>query len=1621
MPGMAGGGLPDAEQQILADASVYLDEFKKVRGENKSVEESNKALGASFGKLAEDITKVERELRDLGRNREIVRNFVEMQKAIDAAYEANQRFTANPAEIEDHTHLIQEATKAYQDAAGATEFFTKATTRHIEETIKADEATDLHIQTTKELTAAREKALTVARDLADAHRQVNNEMLRARDIAQARGIDVGGSGYLAGPSFGQGGGGRAEGGLAVSTMRAIAADEAGRRYSSIIPALLGGGLLGAGGLITALGTGGGFDVRRGLSAIGGGIGNVMGGIGGMMGPGPTAADTSRVVTGFIRRWYPTAHWAMMLTNELMATAGPALVAGGMGALTGVQGFEELIPRGKAVFNTSEALGDSLGKTTGQAWGLKTAYLQNAQDLANGMATQLAGAAVNIIKSPGTGGAFAQLGLNTDAMFSRFAATLTQDFQKGGLGSQLSNMVTGGTGFLQQFGQVGTNLGRTFLNLAPNLPGVGGDLLGIFSGGTRMLSDVTGGLGGMLGPILAAEAGMRWGPAILGTAGRATAGIGNLLGNIGKGGIISRIGLGTGTEGGLAGLGALLGGLGAPEIGGIAAGGLLLSKGYTYQPPMMAAAQQMLTQVGQQGLVSGIPMMISQMQRFARVPASDAQMSNFMQNIAGGMVHVDTKEGFFSQLWSGAKRMTHGVEQFARGAMGGDIMGGSGRFLGKPIASAYGGANQMFDPSGYQAAQFAINELSKSMVNSLNSGQQIDKQWQKLTGTTLGLGKAADVATMAQLQLGTAFYGTGKHAGQLSDQAKTMISNLQAGYAPMQMNTGQFGSAVAAQTAVAGLQHTQVQAVNSAFDQLGQLITGGAAGAANYFGLLGATPVSFKRGGLQYTAAPGMKAMAQALGSFTTPTGAAAWNRLTNQQTGLFPALGGQFDWLREAQTMGALSAGQTRGMASYEMAQLLPSLKGNPAALAMLSSYAQQFGGPGFAPGTSAKDMFRGLSRFFGRTGVGGKGYNRLMTLGTEGLSNISTDAQQFSQQIGSGIVGGLAQQIYQYGGGLQNAFIANVAKKGGRGFDLTSLENYAKFMMGAGVPKQGVIDMARYAGQLGGAGAGVQSQIAHQLGQMYAKLQVQADVSQARAAINNLTHVTRQPKVSVKAEVAAAQAAINSIKGKNVPVSVRQQGAAAVQAAIDSIHGKNVTVVITTINRMITQAVGAGLINTTGGFSLAGTGGRRIMPGHAAGFRVPGYGGGDRHLALLEGGEAVVPKHLVGAIAPYLSAHSVPGFAGGGFVGQATYGQGAYWGLGSTMAMWNPAWYQQIVAARGGVPHISGPVHGGGPFAAHAAAISALTGSSGGGSSGNSTLSQLNAEIRKAWQTLDKLYAEKDKGGLSGAALANLNAQIKNFWKTVLDPLYAQKDALTGGRGGSSGSGSSSGFSAAQLAKVAKEFTIHLSGDIAKEIKGSTAAKNIATALISKLTQEVGYAKSVRSAMKQGLNLGGMDVTPGTGQGTVYEQMQSYSKSLSSFSGDLSKLGKGHLNKDLMKQIVAAGPVQGDALAQSILNDYGGIGAVNKQYAQITKQANKLGIKAAELQYGGHLSDNLRSGTVSSHGININVNLNKGAGGTLDLTPEQIAAIVAKVQAALLKQAKKNNKTGIKLHGKGS
>jgi hypothetical protein len=55
----------------------------------------------------------------------------------------------------------------------------------------------------------------------------------------------------------------------------------------------------------------------------------------------------------------------------------------------------------------------------------------------------------------------------------------------------------------------------------------------------------------------------------------------------------------------------------------------------------------------------------------------------------------------------------------------------------------------------------------------------------------------------------------------------------------------------------------------------------------------------------------------------------------------------------------------------------------------------------------------------------------------------------------------------------------------------------------------------------------------------------------------------------------------------------------------------------------------------------------------YASGGRVPGYGGGDKVPAMLERGEAIVPKHLVSEMAPWAASRGIPGFRKGGIIGR--------------------------------------------------------------------------------------------------------------------------------------------------------------------------------------------------------------------------------------------------------------------------------------------------------------------------------------------------------------------------------
>ena len=163
----------------------------------------------------------------------------------------------------------------------------------------------------------------------------------------------------------------------------------------------------------------------------------------------------------------------------------------------------------------QSLGPSLGQTPGSFAGLGQG-LQHAQNLYGAGVYEMYGAVANSLKA-GAGGGFDQMGENVVAMVDRATAGITLDFKQG-LGTKLQGIASQGVSDLAQFGDVAGNIGKTFVNVAANLPGVGGDILTTLQGATGGLAKATGFLGPTLGPLLAFEAASRYGPTLVGGAG-----------------------------------------------------------------------------------------------------------------------------------------------------------------------------------------------------------------------------------------------------------------------------------------------------------------------------------------------------------------------------------------------------------------------------------------------------------------------------------------------------------------------------------------------------------------------------------------------------------------------------------------------------------------------------------------------------------------------------------------------------------------------------------------------------------------------------------------------------------------------------------------------------------------------------------------------------------------------------------------------------------------------------------------------------------------------------------------------------------------------------------------------
>lgn len=1186
----------------------------------------------------------------------------------------------------------------------------------------------------------------------------------------------------------------------------------------------GGGGLGA-ALGSAIGGGGG----SGMAAVFAALGAAPGGGGGRGGGGgaPSFVPWAGGGAAAVRFWG-------MMAAETAATVVPALAAAGTAALVGVQSVEAMIPRYKAIFSTSEALGSAFNMTTGKFLGGGTA-LQQAQDRFQGGGYVLAGNLLSIIQGGG-GQGFIDMGGQTLGMLARGTSQMAVNFSQGGMGKRLSDMLGGGPEYLRQFGDIGANLGNTLLNVAPNLPGVGQDMLATLSGGTGLLAMLSRDVPGpLIGALLSYEAASRWGPALAGGQGligrmlglRGVGGIGGLIGKAG-GFLAERAPLGSALEGlgfGMSGFGGGLAALGGPELG---AAGLMaygLGKLVTYKSPAQQQVAAMQAGIDQAG---------------------------------------------FSEAWKPlAQAVTKAVGLAAQPALyagvGTPVVDGRHLPGGRVAAGIQAAAAR--SPQGVMAA--AALDFANQTGELANAAPELKSALFKAGLKSISLADAFQIGQNALLDMSHAF---GKD-GKLTAAAQQMVTAYARVIAPMTQSSGAFGAAVGAQTIMSQGAMQNLAKVNSAMDAYQQIIAGGPTGASALAAGAGAAPAH---------------AIAAALTGFTSPANAAAWQAFAStspSKPGFITQMQQFGDQMRTYLTLGTADLGQTKGFSAFELQRILPQARQSSAALAMLMQQGAAAGVTGYYDTSKSQAQnYKDVAAALHSAAFSSSQFNKNMNAVTIATANIPAVAKTFADMAGTTAQADRLAHASKDIKAIREAAVGGGGPFGGGTFGVDPKINMAAV--------KDLVSQLRAAGVQGGAA-----------------MKASLDAILSRAGIGKALRVKIEAQVTGLGPAEKLKALIASIHGKNVTVNASANAAAvdALKNAIAGVHGKSVTITVTTINRMITQAVGAGIIHTAGGVlgatMVGGPAGMRLT-GHASGGLIPGSGSGDTYPAMLTPGEAVVPKNLVPLIAPFLAAHKVPGF--------------------------------------GGVPGTSG---------AHFAL-----------------------------------------GGM---------VPVNNIFPRIPDPI---REVISGHLG--------------------KAFVFKLMDEITKALNAASA-RHIATALMHKIAQELQYAKSVSASMKSGLNIGGMNVDPASGAGSVADQMQSYLTSMKAFSKDISALSHGHLNKDILKQIIAAGPVQGDALAQSILNPGGtsvksGIGQVNQLFAQIGKMSNIIGAQAGAAVFGGTLAPNLKSGTFVNNNVSISIS-GQGGNSLGGLTDKQINQLVAMIQKKLLQQAQRNRGTGIKLKSRNA
>jgi hypothetical protein len=580
----------------------------------------------------------------------------------------------------------------------------------------------------------------------------------------------------------------------------------------------------------------------------------------------------------------------------------------------------------------------------------------------------------------------------------------------------------------------------------------------------------------------------------------------------------------------------------------------------------------------------------------------------------------------------------------------------------------------------QATSEAVSKAATATDAYTASSSQLTQQQQNLTlnlagiaamyGTTLP--GAISLASGAQVTSSQLLAGGAENWQVIAMQVRGYAKELQV----ITPGVGALNQALNALNVTQSQQVTDSQKLAQAYSSWIGIVTGGDSAFA-----------TFEQG--QSTLSAAMSAGAAAAVKLTTTSGKLRQGQLllsTSLEGTSVSALAARqaFDSQITAavtlygnlQTMAAVSGDTAAAQDSLAragkdlVAQLLPMAAGSKAATAEVYSLAQIAGYKGV-------DSFSALSQWLGTTKGAEADLNKQTVALTISSANLTEAAKNLSAAMSTGLNSAMAQVTLTETGGLKpmenlyGAIKQTGANSGATRTAALALGNQLLTLTGSTskahdefdafatnslglTTKQANTLWSEISGKLNPtiANSGTQALIAAgkiDSGFVASLQKIGFDSPGVNRGITNFSNAILSSGDSSDSTRGARANLIGDLVKAGLSAGTAQGLVQNLQGQIDALKGKTVKVGV------VASGTGTFTIATTGAantrfqemihLTTAGT-------GYAAGGRLPGFGGGDRNLALLEDGEAVIDKHRTRQYAPFLSAIGVPGFSGGGLIG---------------------------------------------------------------------------------------------------------------------------------------------------------------------------------------------------------------------------------------------------------------------------------------------------------------------------------------------------------------------------------